>query len=224
MVKQKRIQTGAFSCVPCIDLSCWLDYPRDKPGKLDWTLIGKSLNRPQVQAVIPSPTLPINRGALSTWLSGGRRKIFMETRWKSLKLLLLMILDDMVATSNEKNLLCGWNNVKKRLHSVLDPKCCLVHLQKNFQQLLNWNYLLMRWARFTKVSKCRWHVSKGRDLEKRISFHNTRKDNVLKPSNLQKTLKRKGKRICATTMLKMILIFYLPIPECAVWAVWFPRK
>ena len=141
MVKQKRIQTGAFSCVPCIDLSCWLDYPRDKPGKLDWTLIGKSLNRPQVQAVIPSPTLPINRGALSTWLSGGRRKIFMENWWKSLKLL-LMILDDMVATSNEKNLLCGWNNVKKRLHSVLDPKCCLVHLQKNFQQLLNWNYLL----------------------------------------------------------------------------------
>ena len=104
---------------------------------------------------------------------------------------------------------------KKRLHSVLDPKCCLVHLQKKFQQLLNWNYLLMRKARFTKVSKCRWHVSKGRDLEKRISFHNTRKDNVLKPSNLQKTLKRKGKRICATTMLKMILIFFLPIPQCA---------
>ena len=24
-----------------------------------------------------------------------------------------MILDDMVATRNEKNLLCGWNNVKK---------------------------------------------------------------------------------------------------------------
>ena len=114
---------------------------------------------------------------------------------------------------------------KKRLHSVLDPKCCLVHLQKKFQQLLNWNYLLMRKARFTKVSKCRWHVSKGRDLEKRISFHNTRKDNVLKPSNLQKqTLKQKGKWICDTAMLKMILIFSLPIPQCAVWAVWVPRK
>ena len=103
-------------------------------------------------------------------------QINMETRWKSLKLLLLMILDDMVATRNEKNLLCGWNNVKKRLHSVLDPKCCLVHLQKKFQQLLNWNYLLMRWARFTKVSKCRWHVSKGHAQGQRLKAFKSSKN------------------------------------------------